>query len=502
MSVWLPPCPVSPTTPSPHFALATCTSDPEAQPSGGRRVPFGWTAAPVPVAGERPPVRLAWSSGTRAPAAVLRFTVACDDREEKRVTVRTAVTGTELGTVDVRFADPHQRFGLYLESSKAEVAVREGVALEVTRGTSPLWIFIGPDSPVSHRPCLLPAAEGDPTAELFTRLASLDSIQPFGWMEGCVLDALSEMERSFPQQADRIGIALTAHLGRYISDGDIHYEDPRSKPVVNRYYGIEATLPVVAIADRDHDHPAVRRAVEDWRARADDEGCVRDAPTTAEGCYTVAYPMAFVARRWKSPELAALARAQLLTRRERLFSGGALHLRLLPDSTRIYRDWARAYAWYLLGLVRTARVLDGHEETEDLWREAREVAAMLLDLQTPDGLWFCFVNEPSSGVETSGSAGIAAALALGCETGRFGDEIGQAARRAWGGLVNRLTPDGWLSGSSQANKGGEAFQRSGGTACISGCGHGADGAARGSARTVGRPCARHGGGRLSLEFHP
>lgn len=427
--------------------------------SFGSRCPFRWPATCVEPGAT---LRLAWQSSSRVPGpAVLRITVALDDREEKLLDVRSGVTRAHLGCVDVRYADPHQRFGLALDPAGARAALDEGVDVRLARGSTPLWIFAGPPAPARHRPHLVPAGAGGARAALFRRLAAIDSVQPFGWMEGCVLDALTEMAAAFPGARALLGRAAARHLDLYLGRGRLEYEDPRGRVADGRIYGVEATLPFAAVARLRPRHPALELALEAWRALTDGDGCVRDGPTTAEGGYTVGYPMAVIARRRGSPELARAAVRQHLARRDRLLEGGALHLRQLEDGRRTFRHWARAYAWYLLGLVRTARELRGLVPTAELWAAARRAAGAVVEAQGADGLWSCFLDAPSSGPEASGSAGIAAALALGHEAGGLERWAAGAAGRAWAALSSHLTVDGWLAGSSQANKGGEALQRSG-----------------------------------------
>ncbi|HXM55677.1 MAG TPA: glycoside hydrolase family 88 protein [Candidatus Dormibacteraeota bacterium] len=399
-----------------------------------------------------------WPPGPRvAGPALLRLTVALDDREEKLVEVRTA-TGIALGSVDVRFADPHQRFGLTLDAERARLAAEEGVELRLARATTPLWIFAGPPAPARHRPHLVALRQGDERSRLSRRLAAVDSVQPFGWMEGCVLEALTDMAAAFPGDGARVERAARRHLGLYLGRGRLEYEDPRSRVADGRIYGVEATLPFAVVARLLPCHPAIDLAVDAWRTLTDGDGCVRDAATTAEGGYTVGYPMAVVARGRGLPELGRAAVRQQLVRRERLLAHGAVHLRQLAGGRRTFRHWARAYAWYLLGLVRTARELDGMVDTDELWAAFRRTARSVVDAQGRGGLWYCFIDMDDSGVEASGSAGIAAALALGHEAGRLERWAADAAVRAWAGLTACLTPDGWLAGSSQANKGGEQLQ--------------------------------------------
>jgi Glycosyl Hydrolase Family 88 len=442
---------------------------PGTRPRVGRRSPFGWPVVSVaPGAG----LALVWPSSPRVTGpALLRITVALDDREEKVLDVRSRLSAVRLGSVDVRFADPHQRFGLTLGPRATRLAVDEGVEIRLAGGSTPLGIFAGPPAPVRHRPHLLPLVPGHERDELFRRLASIDSIQPFGWMEGCVLDAQLDMAAAFPDARAALVTAARRHLALYLGRGRLAYEDPRGRVADGRIYGIEATLPFAALARLEPGHAAIDLALDAWRARMDGEGCVRDDATTAEGGYTVGYPMAVIARRRGSRSLARAAVAQQLLRRNRLHGRGALHLRQLSDGRRSFRHWARAYAWYLLGLVRTARELDGLVDTAELWAAAGATALRVHAAQTEVGLWHCFVDAPETGLEASGSAGIAAALALGHGPGRLGGWAAQAAARAWTGLCPLLTADGWLGGSSQANKGGEALQL-GGYRVVSGSGTG------------------------------
>ncbi|NUQ13119.1 MAG: glycoside hydrolase family 88 protein [Gemmatimonadaceae bacterium] len=81
--------------------------------------------------------------------------------------------------------------------------------------------------------------------------------------------------------------------------------------------------------------------------------------------------------------------------------------------------------------------------------------------QRADGLWTCYAHRPETGPETSGTAGIAAALLLAHELGLAPASVQDVARRALQGLERYLSPDGFLHGVTQSNKGGEELQRSG-----------------------------------------
>ena len=80
-------------------------------------------------------------------------------------------------------------------------------------------------------------------------------------------------------------------------------------------------------------------------------------------------------------------------------------------------------------------------------------------LQRADGLWSVFVDQPGLTPDTAGSAGIAAALAIGANEGWLAPSAKIAAAKTLAGLKPHLTPDGFLGGVSQANKVGEGLQR-------------------------------------------
>src|SRR3989442_15985617 len=66
----------------------------------GRRCPFGWPAARVEPGAA---VRMSWPAMARVSGpAILRVTVALDDREEKILEARSGATGVPLGRMEVR----------------------------------------------------------------------------------------------------------------------------------------------------------------------------------------------------------------------------------------------------------------------------------------------------------------------------------------------------------------------------------------------------------------
>lgn len=123
------------------------------------------------------------------------------------------------------------------------------------------------------------------------------------------------------------------------------------------------------------------------------------------------------------------------------------------------RAWARGIAWQMLGYARTLRELKHRTDLAEHITAFQQLAAWVLPFQRPDGLWSVFVDKPALTPDTSGSAGIAAALAIGAQQGWLEAAARTAAAKTLAGLTLHLTPDGFLGGVSQANKGGEELQR-------------------------------------------
>lgn len=117
--------------------------------------------------------------------------------------------------------------------------------------------------------------------------------------------------------------------------------------------------------------------------------------------------------------------------------------------------------WHFLGSVRTAQELAAHENLESLIKDIRVLADLARRTQRADGLWNCFIADPNGLPDTSGSAGIAAALALSARAGWIDSSTAiPPAERAWQGLLPHIAADGRLGGVAQSNRGGEELQRS------------------------------------------
>ena len=280
-------------------------------------------------------------------------------------------------------------------------------------------------------------------------------------MEGCVLDGLERLAAVYPQGGyDR---TLRAHLGRFFpADGRLLAETPRSEPHDDAIDNIESTLMFAPLARFDPHHPWLDRAISYWQDHTGRDGILLDGSMlSAEGSYTIAYPMARLAARRGDPTLATAALRQLEARREHLWHDGALWLRWYPATGECtFRNWARGVTWHFLGTVRTAQEVVGDDRLGPLLTDVQRLAALVLRTQRADGLWNCFLDDSAGVADTSGSAGIATALALAARAGWIGQDALAAATRTSQGLLPYMTADGRLGGVAQSNRGGEALQRS------------------------------------------
>lgn len=440
----------------------------EAQPvplPEGKRVPFGWPALPVP--GDRRGLVLRWSVGGDWEADRFRFTLALDERQEKKIEVSLAESGRVLGVIDMRFGYACQPFELALAPADVRAAAQEGLRLRVLEDAPALWIFGGQRPAGDGQEYLLPhflaQERRSPWTAAFARLASLASVQPFGWLEGCVLEGLSELERSVPAWRRAAGAALDRHLDLFFPGDAMILETPRSVPSDNQWYSAQAGLMVPALFRRRPAHAIVDHSYAFLLSRELPRRDLRNGADT-EGCYTLAYPLALmaVARR----DAAGLDRAlqQLIARRHQLVRPDRIYQRHWPSSGgHGDGNWSRGIAWYMLGHARLLEVVgpDHNDAARDIAAELKRVAAWVVAFQQDDGLWPCYAHEPETGPETSGSAGISAALLLAHRLGLAPASVQARARRCREGLERYLTPDGFLLGVTQANKGGDALQRGG-----------------------------------------
>lgn len=424
-----------------------------------QRAPFGWTTATVTTA-DKPPLVLRWDAlpGDVTPTH-LRIAIGLDERDEKSADVFLPESGRVLGMLDLRFVTQFQLYQLPLKPADVAGILREGAALRLTKGSDLEILTGGPACPEALLPHLLVPGTASPMEEFLARMSSLASVQQFGWMEGCVLDGLLDLaelpgHRDFREMAQK-------HLDLFFQDDQLIYENHLSAPSDNEIYGIEGTLPFAALARVDPQHPLLELPLQAWEWRRRPTGSIQDrGHLSSEGAYTVAYPLALIAKARHSEAMMQDALYQVRFRQARFFDGHEFWRTHDDDGKRGNRNWARGIAWQMLGLVRTLEVAKDRRDIGDLVIHLQRFAAWAITHQREDGLWSVFADEPDLVPDTAGSAGIGAALALGSKHGWLDETATAAAQRTLSGLKTHLTPDGFLGGVSQSNKGGQGLQRS------------------------------------------
>ncbi|MFN7209454.1 MAG: glycoside hydrolase family 88 protein [Aggregatilineales bacterium] len=426
----------------------------------GMRLTRGGQA--FPVATHAAPTLLHWEAVSEANLGErprLRLSVALDSREEVLLEALSLASGRVIARFDIRYAHAFQPFEATISAQAAREIVAEGLGLRLVQGNAPLWLLHDPngDAEPALMPHILLGASADRLQAFRHRLNSLASLQFFGWQEGCVLLGLLDMAEAGLLEPDLALRTIQVHLAHFFdAEGNLDYEDDFSQPK-RAIYGIEGTLPFATLARTQPDHPALKAAIRFWMESRGANGVIQDGDVlSAEGSYTVAYPMAQIGLLRDEPSLISMALEQLRARRA-LFTGDSLALRLHNDGRRTFVNWARAVAWYLLGLARTLALLPS--PPADLREAFAEAAQWAVRRQNGQGLWHAFVDAPEVQPDNGGSAGIAAALALGVKAGLLSAALREPAARAAQALSAALTPDGFLKGVAQVNKGGEALQR-------------------------------------------
>jgi len=281
------------------------------------------------------------------------------------------------------------------------------------------------------------------------------SCQQFGWMEGIQLDALRMLI-----QTNQYPPAIEALDARRRMWSDAIRASPES--MSRSLYTIEATLPFIAWAKHNLADPLLDRVIEFWRTRQDERGLVKDGPSvSSEGCYTLAYPMMMLAVERRSSELHEMALAQLRHRVRRLSRDGAIHQKAWLNNGRLrFANWGRGIAWYVLGLDKTLAAMESADRPDDLLDALQQAFGLAWPHQRDDGLFGCFIDDPRAAADTSGTAGIAAAVACAAYHNLlpFDQRYRDGVYRANEALASHVGSDGFVRGASQLNKGGRPLQ--------------------------------------------
>ena len=450
--------------PCSHKQLLHLDAAPAVVPAG-LRVPGDWpfiaidgrgVEADLPPqtspASASPPASVVPDDRTAEPHAgrLLRVAVALDVREAAEVAVESVDTGQTLGVLACHYACALQYFSLPLPDPLPTGRLR----LRRLDRDEPIYLIAAQAPVEAFAPQLIAPLAAEPWARFRQAFDSPASLTQFGWMEGCVLDGLHDLH---------LTQTLDDHLDFFFPGEGFIAEDFHSRPIVGRLPSMELTNGFAALARRRPDHPALDQLLDSFAQHTRPDGIIEGGFSAAEHAYTVAYPLAVIAAARGQRDLAVAARTQL----DHLMHGlrdddGHYWLRRFPDGRQTFRNWSRGVAWLLLGLARTMAELPAELHPAGAPEFFARAADRLAGWQRRDGLWNAYLDDGQTFAETSGSAGIAAALALAAKHGWLDPAALDLARRCRQGLETHIGPDGLIGGMSQSNKAeaGQDLQRS------------------------------------------
>jgi len=365
----------------------------------------------------------------------------------------TLPNGELLGSMEISMTTSFQVFEMFIPTNKIDAVLKSGVEVRSRGKGEPVSFFVpGNEVPDALCPHLLVPGTLSPQEEFLNRFSSRAGMSNYGWEGGCVLDGLAALAAKF-DNPERYKAALDDLLKLYY---------PQGAPL-RTYPSIENTSCVAQLAMKDPENPEIENVLAFWKSRENERGEVVDhKQVAAEGNYTVSWPLAIISKQLNRPELAVKAIEGLRFRTKYLIDEQGnqwLRYRFGMDPLRTYKHWSRGNAWYFLGMAKTMDMLP--EVPADLITEFQRAANHYVDLQDSDGMWHMFACEPETAPESSGTAGVATALAIGMRNGWIGKEYEKPVQKAFKALTNRLTPDGFLTGVAHCNRaeGGEKFQR-------------------------------------------
>lgn len=445
-----------------RYQIAVTKAVPFSLPAN-KSVPFNWAVAELPVNASS--IQFSWSKKINPKGSTIQFrlTSATDVREECVLELATA--NQIIGTLDVRYAHYMQPFEIDIPLALLPQILSDGLTVKMIKGTKPYWFFVQDSSgeiPDAFLPHLL-FSDGNASGEAWKeKLLSFSSLSTFGWMEGCVLDGISMMAEKNASYKK----ILQQHFNKYFANNGLVYETYNNERIHGKVDSVESLLPFALLALQQPRHVMLQKAIDFCLSKADASQVVADTMNgqpvfKTEECYTLSYPLALLGKQFNNPGLEKMAIVNLQQRVKLLTTPDYIYQKKELSGKASFPNWARGVGWYLLGLAKSLPVLPRQPETDELRMDFQQAALMVIRHQRTDGLWNCFLHQPETGIDTSGSASIAAALAYGYSKQLLPTVCIVAAEKCNQGLKKYLSPDGYLKGSAQVNKGGEALQRNG-----------------------------------------
>lgn len=426
------------------------------------------------------PIRLRFArpSVVRTARPLLRLVNAKDCR--RTALIKVFYQGRLVGQLDVRIPAQWASFVLDLSQALGQnpLAWPEVLELEITAQESatelvdslqpgPLpALLVGGDErfvPTSAW-VAVPVGAISPVQRMMGNfLHSRAAADYLGWMIGCTTTGLSDLYRATGDESYLQALkCVLAGIGEGLplegrgERGEGRGQEPDYIDLLNQK--LESFVPVAALAHLQQVEPTLERTKHLrilGKRMLETARMERDFLTT-EGCFTLAFPLAAAAAALDETDWFDTAWQECAKRWEFLRRGEQIIQRAYSDGRVYMVNWARGTAWLVLGTAQTALQLpQNHPGRAELSSRLIAIAPLLLQRQQPDGLWSVFTDRPDLPAETSGSAGIAAGLALAAGAGWLGAEALQAAERCAKRLVAFLEPDGCLGGTSQHNPASE-----------------------------------------------
>ncbi|NBC84460.1 MAG: hypothetical protein GVY19_13920 [Bacteroidetes bacterium] len=391
------------------------------------------------------------NAGALGEDALFRLSLASDLVTFQKLMVFTAENKL-IDSIDLSLGTPFQLLQCKIPAEFISDVLAKGLKVRLKGKGGLVGVFVKTAADLDNfLPHLLVPGNQTPNEEFLNRMASLACLTAYGWQEGCVIDGLARLATK-AQDGKKYKNALKNHLGLIF---------PRDDTINHSYenLGIEFTSCLAQLALSNPNHPEIEHVLNFWNSRIDSLGIIMEGNRiVAEGNYTVAWPMAVISRQLNRPDLAEEAIRQLRLRRKYLVDEqGAMWLRYnFKTRERTYKLWSRGLTWYFLGLAKTLDALPN--PPRDLIEELQRASGYLISVQGDDGMWNVFADDSATSPETSGTSGIATAMAIGVRREWLGEKAESSARLALQGLEKRLTPDGYLTNVAEANRGGIAFQ--------------------------------------------
>ncbi|MDA3955129.1 glycoside hydrolase family 88 protein [Oceanispirochaeta sp.] len=383
-------------------------------------------------------------------------------------------SGLELGRCEVSYTCQFQPFYIDFKNAPSgdiEVSLVLKEDSDRLSSQSSFWVFTGDPFENCFAPAFLTGAEETRSEQnLLEAHTGPWGLQPFNWIYGCVVDGLSD--QMLVQPSESLFSGIRKQISWFFSEkGSLEYTGPHSEKRENELFGIEQLLCFIPLLRFIPDHPGIRIFDEFCKKHLGPDGLIMDRGVDAEGLiledyfvsvegfYTLAYPLALRAGQLNDLSLMKTAVDQIRLRLPYVLKEGIVYQKSSISGHFYQPYWARAYCWFLLGLVKTIALARKDMGCQYLIEAFQSVAASVLDTFKEDGLFPVYFYEPETLADTSGCAGIGAAFALGYREGLLGKEYLDCARLVERALSKQINQDGFLCGASQLNRGTPDFQK-------------------------------------------